>query len=49
MSMAANYLNFLVGQIKQKLVSFQQHLLGMLNIKSVTISVSHQPTAQIKH
>lgn len=29
----------LVGQIKQKSVSFQQFLLGMLNIKYVTISV----------
>lgn len=37
----------LVGQIKQKkLVSFQQLLLGVLNIKYVTIS--HQPASQIK-
>lgn len=38
----------LVGQIKHKSVSFQQLLLGKLNIKYVTISVSHQPTSQIK-
>lgn len=38
----------LVGQIKEKSVSFRQLLLGKLNIKYVTISVSHQPTSQIK-
>lgn len=37
----------LVGQIKQKSVSFQQLLLGLLNIKSVIISIStHSPNKQ---